>query len=58
MINEISYFLILYGAGMLTGVLAFNHFEAVVFSILFVTVGGVLRYVDSRKTAKREPKVD
>lgn len=52
MISEISYFLILYGAGMLTGVLAFNHFEATVFAIIFVVVGGVLRYVDSRKAAK------
>lgn len=58
MISEISYFLILYGAGILTGVLAFDHFEATVFSIIFVVVGGVLRYVDSRKAAKREPKMD
>lgn len=58
MINELSYFLILYGSGMLTGVLAFNHFEALIFSILFVLTGGVMKYVDSRKAAKREQKMD
>lgn len=57
MSKEISSFLILFGAGMLTGVLAFNHFEALVFSILFVLIGGVTKYVDSRKAAKCKQKV-
>lgn len=57
MTNELSYFLILFGAGMLTGVLAFNHFEALVFASLFVLIGGVMKYVDSRKAAKCKQKV-